>query len=85
MEFMFYSVKSGMDRLSIDLGGEFFMNSINKSIEAYLNSENWIEIHAGFAALAFIAEGVKDIYVKSLKELLNYISKGLVHQYPHVR
>ena len=37
MEFMFYSVKSGMDRLSIDLGGEFFMNSINKSIEAYLN------------------------------------------------
>jgi hypothetical protein len=61
------------------------MNSINKSIEAYLNSENWIEIHAGFAALAFIAEGVKDIYVKSLKELLNYISKGLVHQHPCVR
>jgi hypothetical protein len=85
MEFMFYSVKSGMDRLSIDLGGEFFMNSINKSIEAYLNSENWIEIHAGFAALAFVAEGAKDIYAKNLKELLNYISKGLVHQHPRVR
>ena len=42
-------------------------------------------MHAGFAALAFIAEGVKDIYVKSLKELLNFISKGLVHQHPRVR
>ncbi len=85
MEFMFYSVKSGLERLSIDLGGEFFMKSINNSIKSYLTSDNWIEIHGGFAALAYIAEGAKDIYVNNLKELLQYISKGLVHPNPRVR
>ena len=83
MEYMFYSVKAGLERLSIDLGGEFFMNSINNSIKAYLQSENWVEKHAGFAALAYIAEGAQDIYKNNLKELLQYISEGLV--YPHSR
>ena len=85
MEYMFYSVKTGLERLSIDLGGEFLMKSLNNSIKAYLTSTNWIEIHGGLATLAYIAEGVKDIYVNNLKELLQYISKGLVHQHPRVR
>ena len=83
MEYMFYSVKAGLERLCIDLGGEFFMNSVNNSIKTYLQSENWIEKHAGFAALAYITEGAQDIYKNNLKELLHYISEGLV--YPHSR
>ena len=85
MEFMFYAVKNGLDRLSIDLGGEFFMQSINNSIKNYLNSNNWVEKHGGFAALAYIAEGAKEIYTKNLKELLQYISNGLIHEHPRVR
>ena len=85
MEYMFYSVKSGLERLSIDLGGEFFMNSINNSIKSYLTSKNWIENHAAFAVLACIAEGAKEIYIKNLKELLEYISNGLIHPHPRVR
>lgn len=85
MEFMFYAVKTGLERLSIDLGGEFFFQSINSSIKAYLSSKNWVEIHGGFAALAYISEGAKDIYSKNLKELLQFISEGLVHEHPRVR
>lgn len=85
MEFMFYSVKSGLERLSIDLGGEFIMNNINNSIKVYLTSKNWIENHAAFAVLSCIAEGAKDIYTNNLKELLQYISNGLMHPHPRVR
>ena len=83
MEYMFYSVRTGFERLSIDLGGEFFMKSSNNAIKAFLQSQNWIEKHAGFAALAHMAEGAKEIFKNNLKELLQYISQGLV--FPHSR
>ena len=85
LEFMFYHIKSGLERISIDLGGEFFMNNINSFIQKLLNSQNWVEIHAAFAAMSFISEAAKEIYKKNLKELLGYISKGLIHEYPRVR
>ena len=85
MEYMFYSVKTGFERLAIDLGGEFFMKSVNSSIKACLQSKNWVEIHGGFAALACITEGSKEIFKNNLKELLQFISEGLVNPHPRVR
>ena len=85
LEYMFYHIKSGLERISIDLGGEFFMNNINNFIKTFLKSENWVEIHGGFAALAFISESAKDIFKINLKELLEYISQGLIHQNPRVK
>ena len=85
MEYMFYSVKGGFERLSLDLGGEFFMKCVDNSIKVYLSSNNWVENHAGFAVLAFITEAEKDIFINNLKDLLKYISNGLVNQCPRIR
>ena len=85
MEYMFYSVKTGLERMTIDLGGEFIMNCINSSIKTYLQSKNWVEIHGGFAALACITEGAKEIFKNNLKELLQFISEGLVNPNSRVR
>ena len=52
LEDMFYNVKSGFERLSLNLGGKYFMETINKYIKQYLLSENWIEIHSAFMILA---------------------------------
>ena len=85
LEFMFYHIKSGLERISLDLGGEFFFNNIDNFVKKYLFSQNWVEKHAGFAALAFISEAAKDIYAKNLKNLLEYISQGLINENPRVR
>ena len=85
LEFMFYHIKSGLERISLDLGGQFFFNSISNYIIQFLQSQNWVEIHAGFAALAFIAEAAKDIYMEKLKEILQYISMGLINDNPRIR
>ena len=85
LEFMFYHIKSGLERISLDLGGKYFMDIINNYIKNYLKSNNWVEIHGGFATLAFISESLKDIFSSTLKELLQYISQGLIHEHPRVR
>ena len=85
LEFMFYHIKSGLERISIDLGGKYFMDTINNNIQQFLKSKDWVEIHAGLAGLAFISEAEKEIYKKNLKELLQYISQGLIHEHPRVR
>ena len=73
LEDMFYNVKSGFERLSLNLGGKYFMETINKYIKQYLLSENWIEIHSAFMILASICEGCKEVFKDNLTELLDYI------------
>lgn len=85
LEFMFYHIKSGLERISMDLGGQYFMKTIDNYIQNYLKSNNWVEIHGGFATLAFISESAKDIFSEKLKDLLQYISLGLIHEHPRVR
>jgi len=34
-------------------------------IEKFVDSSNWIECHAGYIAIAFMAEGCKDIFKKN--------------------
>ena len=85
LEFMFYHLKSGLERISLDLGGQFFYNSISNYINKFLQSKNWIEVHGGFAALAFITEAAKDIYKENLKQILEYISMGLKNVNPRIR
>ena len=84
-EEMFYIVKSGIERLSIDLGGKFFMETTVKYIQKFLQSQNWIEIHAGFFVLACMAEGCSKVFNSHLLELMNFISTGLVNAHPRVR
>ena len=85
LQFMFYHLKSGLERISLDLGGQFFFNCIYNYINNFLNSKNWVEIHGGFAALAFITESAKDIYKEKLKDILQYISMGLINENPRIR
>lgn len=85
LEDMFYNVKNGFERLSINLGGKYFMDIINKYIKNYLLSENWIEIHSAFMILASISEGCKEVFKENLTELLNFISKALINQNPRVK
>lgn len=85
LENMFYIIKSGFERLSLDLGGKFFMDTVVKYVQKFLQSENWIEIHGGFFVLSCIAEGCSKVFKEHLLEIMNYISKGLVNTHPRVR
>ena len=82
---MFYAVRDSFDRLAIDLGGEFFMSATADYIKKFMNSSNWIEVHASYTAMAFMGEGCKDSFSKNLKEFLQFISTGLTHKHPRVR
>ena len=82
---MFYAVRDSFDRLSLDLGGDFFMSATSDYIKKFMNSSNWIEVHAAYTAMAFMSEGCKDSFSKNLKEFLQFISTGLTHKHPRVR
>ena len=82
---MFYAVRDSFDRLATDLGGDYFMGVTADYIKKYLSSQNWIEVHAAFTAMAYMSEGCKESFSKNLKEFLQFISNGLIHQHPRVR
>ena len=82
---MFYGVRDSFDRLAVDLGGDFVMGCTAEYIKKFLNSQNWIEVHAAFIAMGYLSEGCKEDFSKNLKEFLQFISNGLVHQHPRVR
>ena len=82
---MFYAVRDSFERLSLDLGGDFFMGVTAEFIKKFLASENWIEVHAAFTAMAYMCEGCKESFSKNLKEFLQFISNGLTNKHPRVR
>ena len=82
---MFYGVRDSFDRLAVDLGGDFVMGCTAEYIKKFLNSQNWIEVRAAFIAMGYLSEGCKEDFSKNLKEFLQFISNGLVHQHPRVR
>ena len=82
---MFYAVRDSFERLSTDLGGDYFMSATSDYIKKFMNSQNWIEVHAAYTAMAFMSEGCKDSFSKNLKEFMQFISTGLTHKHPRVR
>ena len=82
---MFYAVRDAFDRLAIDLGGDYFMSATADYIKKFMNSSNWIEVHASYTAMAFMSDGCKESFSKNLKEFLQFISTGLLHKHPRVR
>ena len=82
---MFYAVRDSFDRLATDLGGDYFMSATSDYIKKFMNSQNWIEVHAAYTAMAYMSEGCKDSFSKNLKEFLQFISTGLLHKHPRVR
>ena len=73
---MFYAVRDSFERLSTDLGGDYFMSATSDYIKKFMNSQNWIEVHAAYTAMAFMSEGCKDSFSKNLKEFMQFISTG---------
>ena len=82
---MFYAVRDSFDRLALDLGEDYTMSVTAEFIKKYLASQNWIEVHAAFTAMAYMSDGCKDSYSKNLKEFMQFISNGLTNQHPRVR
>ena len=82
---MYYAVRDSFERLSIDLGDKFFMPAISQLLKNHLTSQNWIEVHAGYTALAYMSEGCKESFKSNIEEILNFISQGLTHNHPRVR
>ena len=82
---MFYAVRDSFDRLAVDLGGDFFMACTADYIKKFMNSANWIEVHAAYTAMAYMSDGCKDSFSKNLKEFMQFISTGLIHKHPRVR
>ena len=82
---MFYAVRDSFDRLAVDLGEEYTMSATAGFIKKYLASQNWIEAHAAFTAMAYMSDGCKESYSKNLKEFMQFISSGLTNQHPRVR
>lgn len=85
LEDMYYAVRDSFERLSVDLGGKFFMEATAGFIQKFITSQNWVEVHAGFTALGYMSEGCKDNFKEHLVELMNYISSALTHAHPRVR
>jgi ribosomal protein S13 len=84
LELMFYGARDGISRLSIDLGAKFFAETTTPYIKKFLASENWIENHAAFMIIGYMAQGCAEIFKTNVVDLLNYISQGLVHAHPRV-
>ena len=82
---MFYAVRDSFERLSTDLGGDYFMSVTADYIKKFMNSSNWIEVHASYTAMAYMSEGCKESFKNNIQEILNYISQGLTHNHPRVR
>ena len=82
---MFYAVRDSFERLSTDLGGDYFMSATADYIKKFMNSQNWIEVHAAYTAMAYMSDGCKDSFSKNLKEFLQFISTGLLHKHSRVR
>ncbi len=82
---MFYAVRDSFERLATDLGGDYFMSATSDYIKKFMNSSNWVEVHAAYTAMAFMSDGCKDSFSKNLKEFLQFISTGLLHKHPRVR
>ena len=61
------------------------MDAVSPFIQKCITSQNWIEIHAGFTAIGYMAEGCKESFEKHLLDLMNYISPALTHSHPRVR
>jgi hypothetical protein len=84
-EYMMYSVRDGLRRVSIDIGGKFMLENCTPFIKKFLASSSWIEQHAAFIAIAYMSEACKDLYKSNIVDLLGYISNGLVHEHVRVK
>ena len=62
-----------------------FLNSVDNIIKTLLSSDNWIHQYAGLIALAWMAEGCKEVFKKNHVAILEYIVKGLGNSHPRVR
>ena len=82
---MFYAVRDSFERLALDLGGDYFMSATADYIKKFMSSQNWVEVHAAYTAMAYMGDGCKESFSKNLKEFLQYISTGLLHKHPRVR
>ena len=82
---MFYALYDDFERLSLDLGDEFFTNLTANYIKKFLNSQNWIKRHDAYSILAYVYVGYKKSFTKNLKEVLQFISTGLTNNHPRVR
>jgi len=82
---MYFVARNAVERLALDLGGVNFLNSVDNIIKTLLSSENWIHNHAGLIALAWMAEGCKEVFKKNHEAILEYVVKGLGHSHPRVR
>lgn len=67
---MFYSVREGLDLIGVDLGGKFVLDLLNPYISNLLASQNWIDQHAGFTAMGWMAETCVKQYKQDLQNLL---------------
>jgi len=82
---MYFSAVEGIERLALDLGGQYMLKATFSFIETYLASDNWKANHAGYSAIGFMAEGCKDVFKTHLPNLLKHIGSGLTHNHPRVK
>jgi hypothetical protein len=84
LENMCFGAREGISRLSVDLGGKFFVENTIAYIKKLLGSENWIELQAAFIAIGYMSQGSREMFQSNIMELLNFISNGLVNSHPRV-
>ena len=84
-EEMHFVARNAIERLALDIGGVNFLNSVDNIIKTLLSSDNWIHQYAGLIALAWMAEGCKEVFKKNHVAILEYIVKGLGNSHPRVR
>lgn len=65
-----FAAREGLELFALDLGAKFFLDLINPYLTKLLGSNNWIDLHSGFTAIAWLAEPCKKQFKSILSNLL---------------
>lgn len=69
-EEMHYAAREGIELFAQDLGSKYFLDLVNPYISKFLQSNDWLEVHAAFVSVAWLAEACSKQFKSDLVNLL---------------
>jgi hypothetical protein len=69
-EELHYAAREGIELFAQDLGSKYFLDLVNPYISKFLQSNDWLEVHAAFVSVAWLAEPCSKQFKSDLVNLL---------------
>lgn len=67
---MHFAAREGIELFALDLGGKFILDLLMPYISKFLSSNDWLENHAAFVAIAWLTESCSKQFKGDLENLL---------------